>query len=59
MILVTGGTGFIGSHLLDKLSALGQPARCLLRRKARPRRLPAGIEAACGDLTSALVTPAR
>jgi nucleoside-diphosphate-sugar epimerase len=52
MILVTGGTGFIGSHLLDKLSALGQPARCLLRRKARPRRLPAGIEAAYGDLTS-------
>ena len=50
MILVTGGTGFIGSHLLDKLSALGQPARCLLRRKARPRRLPPGIEAAYGDL---------
>ena len=52
MILVTGGTGFIGSHLLDKLSALGEPARCLLRRKPRPRRLPAGIEAAYGDLTS-------
>jgi nucleoside-diphosphate-sugar epimerase len=52
MILVTGGTGFIGSHLLDKLSALGEPARCLLRRKARPRRLPPGIQAAYGDLTS-------
>jgi nucleoside-diphosphate-sugar epimerase len=52
MILVTGGTGFIGSHLLDKLSALGEPARCLLRRKAVARRLPAGIEAAYGDLTS-------
>ena len=52
MILVTGGTGFIGSHLLDKLSALGEPARCLLRRQARPRRLPAGIQAAYGDLTS-------
>ena len=50
MILVTGGTGFIGSHLLEKLSALGEPARCLLRRQARPRRLPAGIEAAYGDL---------
>ena len=50
MILVTGGTGFIGSHLLDRLSALGEPARCLLRRKARPRGLPAGIEAAYGDL---------
>jgi nucleoside-diphosphate-sugar epimerase len=52
MILVTGGTGFIGSHLLEKLSTLGEPARCLLRRKARPRRLPAGIEAAYGDLIS-------
>ena len=52
MILVTGGTGFIGSHLLDKLSALGEPARCLLRRQARPRRLPAGIQAAYGDLSS-------
>ena len=52
MILVTGGTGFIGSHLLDKLSALGEPARCLMRRKARPRRLPAGIEAVYGDLIS-------
>jgi nucleoside-diphosphate-sugar epimerase len=52
MILVTGGTGFIGSHLLEKLSALGEPARCLLRRKARPRRLPAGIQAVYGDLIS-------
>ena len=52
MILVTGGTGFIGSHLLERLSALGEPARCLLRRKVVPRRLPAGIEAAYGDLTS-------
>jgi nucleoside-diphosphate-sugar epimerase len=52
MILVTGGTGFIGSHLLEKLSALGEPARCLLRRKARARGLPAGIEAAYGDLVS-------
>jgi nucleoside-diphosphate-sugar epimerase len=52
MTLVTGGTGFIGSHLLDKLSALGEPARCLLRRKAVPRRLPAGIEAVYGDLSS-------
>src|ERR1035441_9226543 len=50
MILVTGGTGFVGSHLLDSLSARGEPARCLLRPTPAPRRLPPGIEAAPGDL---------
>jgi nucleoside-diphosphate-sugar epimerase len=50
MILVTGGTGFVGSHLLDSLSARGEPARCLLRPTPAPRRLPPDIEAAPGDL---------
>ncbi len=50
MILVTGGTGFVGSHLLDWLSAHGEPARCLLRPTRVPRRLPPGIEAIPGDL---------
>ena len=49
MTLVTGGAGFIGSHLLDRLSALGTPARALVRRKID---LPPGIEAAPGDLAS-------
>jgi dihydroflavonol-4-reductase len=52
MILVTGGTGFIGSHLLERLSASGMPARCLLRRTKSPRRLPIGVEPVFGDLTS-------
>jgi len=52
MILVTGGTGFIGSHLLERLSSCGIPARCLLRPTARPRKLPPGIEPAPGDLAS-------
>jgi len=52
MILVTGGTGFVGSHLLDTLSARGMPARCLLRPTAVPRRLPSGVEAAPGDLVT-------
>jgi nucleoside-diphosphate-sugar epimerase len=47
MILVTGGSGFIGSHLLDRLSALGLPARALLRRKVT---IPPGIDAIYGDL---------
>ena len=50
MMLVTGGTGFVGSHLLDSLSARGEPARCLLRPTPVRGRLPPGIEAAPGDL---------
>ncbi|HTS25323.1 MAG TPA: NAD-dependent epimerase/dehydratase family protein [Bryobacteraceae bacterium] len=52
MILVTGGTGFIGSHVLEKLSSSGVPARCLLRPRNRPATLPAGIEPAFGDLST-------
>jgi len=43
MTLVTGGTGFVGSHLLERLAATGQPFRCLVRRNARRRALPAGV----------------
>ncbi len=47
MLLVTGGTGFIGSHLLDRV---GRPARALVRRG--PARLPDGVEGVPGDLAS-------
>jgi nucleoside-diphosphate-sugar epimerase len=50
MILVTGGTGFIGRHLLERLAESGEPARCLLRRTPAPRVLPPGVEPAFGDL---------
>ena len=52
MILVTGGTGFIGMHLLDKLSASGDAVRCLVRPRPLRRPLPAGVTAIYGDLAS-------
>ncbi len=47
MTLVTGASGFIGSHLVSKLTAIGERVRCLLRRKIV---LPSGAEPAFGDL---------
>ena len=49
MILVTGGTGFIGSHLLERLISAGETVRALVRRKTN---LPAGVEAISGDLAT-------
>jgi nucleoside-diphosphate-sugar epimerase len=53
MLLVTGGTGFIGSHLVDCLAALGCRLRCLVRRGSSTAHLPqADLELAYGDLVS-------
>ncbi len=52
MVLVTGGTGFIGRHLLDRFCTSGESVRCLVRPRSVQRRLPPGVESAAGDLTS-------
>ena len=52
MILVTGGTGFVGSHLVEKLHTLGVPVRCLVRPASAARRFPAGVESAVADWAS-------
>jgi nucleoside-diphosphate-sugar epimerase len=51
MILVTGGSGFIGSHLVERLCCGGERVRCLLRRK-NYTGLPPQAEAVFGELIS-------
>ncbi len=43
MILVTGGTGFVGKALIRHLSALGQQVRLLLRPSDQSPTLPFGV----------------
>ncbi len=57
MILVTGGTGFIGGHLLERLSAEKLPVRCLLRRKPRRTPLPSQLDAVYADFTTGAGIP--
>ncbi len=55
MILITGGTGFIGSHLIEAVCARGERLRCLIRRDSFKRHrfaLPAAVELVFGDLVS-------
>jgi dihydroflavonol-4-reductase len=50
-ILVTGATGFIGSHLVERLVARGYDLRVLVRSSSDLRRLRGlGLELAYGDV---------
>jgi NADH dehydrogenase len=51
-VLVTGGTGFIGPHVVHALRARETAVRALVRDPARASRLAAwGVELATGDVT--------
>ncbi len=52
MILVTGGTGFVGGHLLERLSRDNLPVRCLVRRKINPGELPPHVASVRADLSN-------
>jgi uncharacterized protein YbjT (DUF2867 family) len=52
VILVTGGTGFVGGHVVHALRADSRDVRCLVRDRRRGDRLEAwGCELAEGDVT--------
>ena len=53
-ILVTGGTGFVGGHVVRALPDAGKPVRCLVRDPRRAEHLEAlGCELVEGDMTDA------
>jgi nucleoside-diphosphate-sugar epimerase len=52
LALVTGGTGFTGSHLIQALVRDGQPVRAIARSAPKARQmLPASVEVVEGDIT--------
>jgi nucleoside-diphosphate-sugar epimerase len=48
-LAITGGTGFVGSHLIDTALAAGHAVKALTRREQPPRP---GVEWIAGDLSS-------
>jgi uncharacterized protein YbjT (DUF2867 family) len=53
-VLVTGGTGFVGSGIVHALRTEGRPVRCLVRNPGKASRLTGwGCELVEGDVTDA------
>ena len=55
-VLVTGSTGFVGSHLCDSLAASGDAAvHALVRTPEKSRVLPSNTQLISGDLSSSSI----
>jgi uncharacterized protein YbjT (DUF2867 family) len=52
-ILVTGGTGTVGSHVTRELAARGADVSVLTRNPAKAKNIPSGVKRVEGDLLSA------
>lgn len=50
LTVVTGGAGFIGSHLVERLAGSGQAVRVIERPGAAVGHLPAGVEVVRADI---------
>ncbi len=52
LVFVTGATGMVGGHLVEKLVEQGRPVRCLVRQTSDLSLLkPLGVEIVYGDIT--------